>query len=80
MRQHTDWHSHVAKAGFISERKGLLVNLINRLSEQEISSVAEHIAKKETKDFVLLLRNNYNIESALDVMLISFHLMLPQNQ
>lgn len=45
-----------------------MVNLIDRLSEQEITSLAEHIAKKETKDFVLLLRNEYNIEPALDVI------------
>lgn len=43
-------------------------NLINRLPEKEISSIAEYIAKNETKDFVLLLRNKYNIESALDVI------------
>ena len=45
-----------------------MVNLIDRLSEKEIADVAEDIAKKETKDFVLLLRNEYNIESALDVI------------
>jgi ADP-heptose:LPS heptosyltransferase len=49
-------------------RRGLLSNLINRLPEKEISSIAEYIAKNETKDFVLLLRNEYNIESALDVI------------
>ncbi len=68
LRQHTDWHSHAAKAGFISVRKGLLVNLVDRLSEHEITSIAEDIAKRETKDFVLLLRNKYNIESGLDVI------------
>ena len=67
-RMHVDWHSNAAKAGFVTVRKGLLTNLINRLSEKEISSVAEYIAKNETKDFVLLLRNEYNIESALDVI------------
>ncbi|HET7344968.1 MAG TPA: hypothetical protein VFJ05_03745 [Nitrososphaeraceae archaeon] len=46
----------------------MLSNLINRLPEKEISSIAEYIAKNETKDFVLLLRNKYNIESALDVI------------
>jgi hypothetical protein len=46
----------------------LLIDLINRLPEKEISSIAEYIAKHETKDFVLLLRNEYNIESALDVI------------
>jgi hypothetical protein len=68
LRQHTHWHSNAAKAGFISERKALLINLIDRLSEKEIADVAEDIAKKETKDFVLLLRNQYNIESSLDVI------------
>jgi hypothetical protein len=68
VRGHIDWHSNAAKAGFVTVRRGLLSNLINRLQEKEISSIAEYIAKNETKDFVLLLRNEYNIESALDVI------------
>ena len=68
IRSHVDWHSNAAKAGFVTVRRGLLSNLINRLPEKEISSIAEYIAKNETKDFVLLLRNEYNIESALDVI------------
>jgi hypothetical protein len=68
IRRHIDWHSNAAKAGFVTVRRGLLISLINRLSEKEISSIAEYIAKNETKDFVLLLRNKYNIESALDVI------------
>jgi len=68
VRRHIDWHSNAAKAGFVTVRRGLLINLINRLPDKEISSIAEYIAKKETKDFVLLLRNEYNIESALDVI------------
>ncbi|MFL6395637.1 MAG: hypothetical protein ACJ706_00555, partial [Nitrososphaeraceae archaeon] len=56
------------EAGFVTVRRGPLIDLINRLPEKEISSVAEYIAKHETKDFVLLLRNEYNIESALDVI------------
>jgi hypothetical protein len=68
IRRHVDWHSNAAKAGFITVRRGLLIDLINRLPDKEISSIAEYIAKNETKDFVLLLRNEYNIESALDVI------------
>jgi len=68
IRGHLDWHSNAAKAGFVTVRKGLLSNLINRLPEKEISSLAEYMARNETKDFVLLLRNEYNIESALDVI------------
>jgi predicted transcriptional regulator len=68
IRRHVDWHSNAAKAGFVTVRRGLLINLINRLSEKDITSVAEYTAKKETKDFVLLLRNEYSMESALDVI------------
>src|ERR687898_403082 len=68
IRRHIDWHSNAAKAGFVTVRRGLLSNLINRLTEKEIASTAEYMAKNETKDFVLLLRNEYNIESALDVI------------
>ena len=68
IRRHIDWHSNAAKAGFVTVRKGLLSNLINRLPNEEIFSIAEYIAKNDTKDFVLLLRNEYNIESALDVI------------
>jgi hypothetical protein len=68
MRRHIYWHSNAAKAGFVTVRRGLLSNLINRLAENEISSIAEYVAKNETKDFVLLLRNEYSIESALDVI------------
>jgi hypothetical protein len=68
IRRHIDWHSNAAKAGFVTVRRGLLIDLIGRLPEKEISSIAEYIAKHEAKDFVLLLRNEYNIESALDVI------------
>src|ERR1051325_11426473 len=68
IRRHIDWHSNAAKAGFVTVRRRLLIDLIGRLAQKEISSIAEYIAKHETKDFVLLLRNEYNIESALDVI------------
>ena len=68
IRRHIDWHSNAAKAGFVTVRRGLLSNLINRLPNGEISFIAEYIAKNDTKDFVLLLRNEYNIKSALDVI------------
>ena len=68
IKRHIEWHSNAAKAGFVAVRRGLLSNLINKLPEKDISSIAEYIAKNDTKDFVLLLRNEYNIESALDVI------------
>ena len=31
IRRHIDWHSNAAKAGFVTVRRGLISNLINRL-------------------------------------------------
>lgn len=66
IKQHAEWHSNAAKAGFIPVRKGFLMKLIDRLSEQDIISLAEYIAKSSNKDLVLLLKSKYNIESALE--------------
>lgn len=66
--QHLDWHSHAAKAGFITVRKGKIMKMLEKISEKDIIEIAEYIAKKESKDFVLMLRNEYNIHSSLDVI------------
>jgi hypothetical protein len=58
IRNHIDWHSNAAKAGFVTVRRGLLSFLISKLPEKEISFIAEYIAKNETKDFVLLQEMN----------------------
>jgi hypothetical protein len=67
-RQHVDWHSNAAKAGFLTVRKGLILRLLEIAPEDHLVKIAEYIAKKETKNFVLMLRNEYNITSALDVI------------
>ena len=38
---------------------------MDRIPEKDITSISEGLARKETKDFVLLLRNEYSLESAL---------------
>jgi hypothetical protein len=38
---------------------------LEKISEQDIIAIAEDIAKS-SKDFILLLKNQYNIESTLD--------------
>ena len=67
-KQHVDWHSNAAKAGFLTVRKGLILRLLDLAREDQLVQIAEFIAKKETKNFVLMLRNEYNITSALDVV------------
>lgn len=67
IKQHVHWHSYAARAGFVSVRKQFIFQLVNRLDEAEINKIAKEISR-ETKDFVLLLRNEYRLESILDVI------------
>jgi hypothetical protein len=67
-KQHVDWHSNASKAGFLTVRRGLIVKLLELAADSELVKIAEYIAKKETKNFVLMLRNEYNITSVLDVV------------
>lgn len=67
-KQHIGWHSNAAKAGFLTVRKDLIVELLRLVSEERLAEIAEYVAKKGTRNFVLMLRNEYNITSALDVI------------
>jgi len=68
MRRHVDWYSFAAYAGFVYVTKGFIMKTLQKISEEDIISIAKYTSEKETKDFVLLLRNQYNARSALDVI------------
>ena len=65
VKQHLRWHANAANAGFIAVRRLLITNLISHLSEQQIISIAENVAKNTNKDAILLLENEYTMKSAL---------------
>ena len=66
VKEHLNWHANAPKAGFVAVRRLLITNLISYLSEQEIISVAENVAKTTNKDSILLLEKEYTMKSALD--------------
>jgi hypothetical protein len=68
IKERVDWYSNAARAGFIPARRKLIITLIEKFSEEEICSLAEYMANRDTKDCVLLLRSEYSIESAIDVL------------
>lgn len=68
IKKHGDWHSNAAKAGFISVRKAFLTKLMDMIPERDVYSLSKQIAKNETKEFILLLRNDYSIEAGLSVL------------
>jgi predicted DNA-binding ribbon-helix-helix protein len=67
-KEHTSWHSTAAQAGFISVRKPLLIKLLESQDNEQIKSLARHVAISSNKDFILMLRRKYNIHSALDII------------
>ena len=66
VKEHLRWHANASNAGFIAVRRLLITSLISHLSEQEIISVAENVAKNTNKDTILLLEDEYTMKSALD--------------
>jgi hypothetical protein len=64
---HVEYHMYASKAGMVSFPKTLLVRIMGRLSEREVESLSEYIAKNEMKDMTLLMKNEYSIPAFLDM-------------
>jgi len=56
IKDHLNWHSNAAKAGFIPVRRLFISKVIKYLPEQEIISLAEYMAKTTNKDSILLMK------------------------
>lgn len=67
LTQYVRWYSNANMAGFISVRKTLLEKLLESHTEEQVISIAAHVSKT-AKDNVLLLRSQYNMANALDVL------------
>lgn len=67
-KQHLNWHANAARAGFITIRKSTLIKLLNKASEEEIKEIGERVTETESQDFVLILRHQYDLESAINVI------------
>ena len=68
LERYTRWDSNAAKAGYVPVTKGLIFELLNRISEKEIVEIANFVEKNEFTDIALLLRNKFDIESVLDII------------
>ncbi len=64
---HVEYHMYASRAGMVSFPKSLLVRIMDRLSEREVESLSEHIAKNEIKDMTRLVKNEYSIPAFLDM-------------
>lgn len=68
LKQHNEWHAHSVTAGFLSVRRALISNLLEKVTEEEIPKLAQHILNKDIKGWIIMLKSEYNIESALEII------------
>ena len=68
LADHTEYSSYASTSGMISFPKSLLITMMERLNEDEVEKLSEHIAKNEFKDLILLLKGQYSLKSYLDTI------------
>jgi len=68
LERYARWDSNAAKAGYIPVTKSLISELLNKISDKEIVEIANRVEKKEFADIMLLLRNEFDIASVLDII------------
>lgn len=66
--QHLDWHAYASKAGFIAVTRRTVQKMLEKITEKDIVEIAEYVAKNESKEFITMLRNDYSVTSALQVL------------
>jgi predicted DNA-binding ribbon-helix-helix protein len=66
--QHLDWHAYASKAGFLAVTRGTIQKTLEKITEKDAVEIGEYVAKKESKEFITMLRNDYSVTSALQVL------------
>lgn len=65
LRMHAEYHTFAAKGGMVSMPKTLLIRLMDKLREEEVIQLSEHIAKNDLRDTVLMMNNSYSSETVM---------------
>ena len=69
LKQHADWHFAAAQSGFISIRKALIERMLKEFDEEKIKQIATDVANDSSnKDLLFSIKNEYTIESALELI------------
>jgi hypothetical protein len=68
LKHYVNWYSKASDAGQITVFKPFLRNLLEQVDDTKIIEFAKKIAREESKDFILLLTNEYNAKSSLGLI------------
>lgn len=66
LRSHAEYHTFSSKGGMISMPKSLLIRLMDKLDQQEVIRLSEHVAKNDLKDTILMMKRTYNADSVME--------------
>jgi hypothetical protein len=61
------WSAYAPKAGMIPLHKTVLSMMVDRLPEKDIIEIADLFGKVKVKNMILVLRNDYNARTFLDM-------------
>ena len=64
-QSHADYEIYASRAGMVSFPKSLLIRIMDKLNDDEVTKLSEYIAENEIKDFVLLMNQEYSIWALL---------------
>ena len=65
MKSYTDWDMLQARAGMIPIAKPFLVELLNKVSNEEIESIAISVGKNTMAEIVAFMKNKMDLDSFL---------------
>jgi hypothetical protein len=68
IREHIEWHSSAASAGFIPVRRMLIKDLLEPLDEKQIDDLAHHAIKNLVGTAMLVIVKKHDAESAIELL------------
>ncbi|HYO05667.1 MAG TPA: hypothetical protein VER14_01620 [Phototrophicaceae bacterium] len=66
LKSYVTWHKPAAKAGNYNVPKTLLTDMFEALTEEQIARITENWVRKYSKDVILMINKEHNLESFLD--------------
>ncbi len=66
LKSYITWHKPAAKAGNYYVPKTLLTDIFETLTEEQIEQITENWVKKYSKDVMVMINKEHNLESFLD--------------
>lgn len=68
VRAHLEWHANAAKAGFVPIRRGLITELFDSMSRDQVDKIAVSMAKRLSEETLMIMTKRVTGESILEII------------